>query len=43
MERESGRTVMERRYGEVDTGSSVLAIAGREFRLKQVLSRIWAG
>lgn len=39
MERESARTVMERKYGEVGTGKSVLAIAGRELRLRQILAR----
>jgi hypothetical protein len=39
MERESAKTVMERKYGEVGTGKSVLAIAGRELRLRQILAR----
>ncbi len=39
MERESARALMERRYGEPGTGSSALAVAGREYRLKQILAR----
>ena len=39
MERESARTVMERKYGELGSGRIVLAIAGREYRLKEILAR----
>ncbi len=39
MERESARTVMERRYGELGSGRTALAIAGREYRLKEILAR----
>src|SRR3990172_1686637 len=39
MERESARTVMERRYGELDSGRTTLRIAGREYRLREILAR----
>lgn len=39
MERESARTVMERRYGELGSGRTVLSIAGREYRLREILAR----
>jgi hypothetical protein len=39
MEHESARAVMERRYGEPGTGQTVLMIAGREYRLREILAR----
>jgi len=39
MERESARTVMERRYGELGSGQTALRIAGREYRRRESLAR----
>ncbi len=39
MERESARTLMERRYGVLGSGRSALRIAGREYRLREIFAR----
>ena len=38
MEFESARDVMERRYGRLDSGQTALRIAGREYRLREILA-----
>ena len=38
MEFESAREVMERRYGRLDSGQTALRIAGREYRLREILA-----
>jgi hypothetical protein len=39
MEFESAREAMERRYGRLDSGQTALRIAGREYRLREILAQ----
>jgi hypothetical protein len=38
MEYESAKEIMERRYGKVDSGRTVLRIGAREYRLREILA-----
>jgi hypothetical protein len=39
MDKESGKTRMERRYGAPGSGKDAVRIGGREYRLREILAR----